>query len=235
MSEVKITPLTCPSCGARIRIPEGANHFTCGYCGNDHLVEGILRTQEPKPALRKRIAMPESVKVGRDGGVLSITQRWFSWKYIPALIFVIAWDGFLVFWYTMAFATGAPLIFKLFPFVHVTVGVVLTYSTIAGLVNRTTVELTQDELSIWYEPMPWPGEKKLKTCDIRQLFCKEKVSRSRNGTSYTYHLYAITQEDRQIKLATKLESPAAALFFEQQLEDWLHIVNEPVEGELDSI
>jgi ribosomal protein S27AE len=233
MSEIRITPLTCPSCGAQVRIPENATRFTCGYCGTEHLVEGLSRAGEPRPVLRKRVPKPASVKVANDGESLSISQRWYSWKYLSALFFCIFWDGFLVIWYVIAFSSNAPLPFKLFPLVHVTVGVVVTYTTIAGLVNRTTVELTRDELSVWYEPLLWPGEKKLKTSQIRQLFCKEVVSRSRNSTSISYDLYAIDQDERQVKFATKLESRDVALFFEQQIETWLLIADRPVEGELE--
>lgn len=32
-------PLTCPTCGARLRIASGASEFTCEHCGNSYLLE----------------------------------------------------------------------------------------------------------------------------------------------------------------------------------------------------
>ena len=46
-------------------------------------------------------------------------------------------------WYGIAFAADTPLIAKLFPLLHVAMGIGLTYFTLAGLVNRTTVEVIE--------------------------------------------------------------------------------------------
>ena len=115
---------------------------------------------------------------------------------------------------------------------HVAVGIGITYSTIAGFLNRTTLELDREELSIWFEPVPWWGEKRIKTRDIKQLYCKEEVKQGKNGSSVSYDLYAVTQDIKQVKLLSGVESPDVALFFEQQLEDCLHITDQPVRGEV---
>jgi hypothetical protein len=75
------------------------------------------------------------------------------------------------------------------------------------------------------------GEVTLKTPDVKQFFCKETMKHSKNGSYYRYELYAVTRDDRQVKLLSNLENPEAALFFEQQLETWLRIPDRPVVGE----
>jgi hypothetical protein len=235
MSISVLLPLTCPSCGAAIKVPEGAARFTCGYCGNDHLLSAAIQAAaQPKPVLRPRVSRPGSVQILKDEKGACLVQRWFSARYIFMGLFALIWDGFLVFWYSMAIGSGAPLVFILFPALHLAVGVYITYSTLAGFFNRTNVELTRDELAVWFEPLPWPGEKTVKTADIKQLYCKESHSYSRRGGTRTcYALNMVTKDDQDVKLVGGLDSPVTARYFEQQLETWLRIENQPVEGEME--
>lgn len=222
--------LNCPSCGANIRISDDAQRYRCDYCGTEHILKDreVIR---PKP-IRPSMPVPNVVKVEKDGNSARIVQRWFSLKYVPMAFFCVAWDAFLCFWYSMAFTTGAPWIMIVFPIAHLAVGVGLTYSTLCGFLNRTVLEVTRDEVSIWFEPLPWLGEKTIKTADLKQLYCKEKVSSGKNGNSYTYQLMAVTQDNKEVKLLENLDSADIALFFEQQVETWLKIRDLPVVGEV---
>lgn len=227
--------LTCPSCGARVNIPEDTRRFTCEYCGNQHVLQFNIEAAAPPASeqpIRPRVPAPQAVQVERDEQGVLLTRRWFSAKYIPLAFFALIWDGFLIFWYTMVTGMGAPLIFALFPMLHLGVGVYLTYSVLAGFLNRTVVELNQEELSVWHDPLPWPGEIKIKINELKQLYCKEQVRHGKNGPRYSYHLYAVTHEDREVKLLSGLDSPDIARYFEQQLESMLHIADRPVVGEL---
>jgi DNA-directed RNA polymerase subunit RPC12/RpoP len=221
------TTLTCPSCGAKTRLDNFTERLVCEYCGNEHILGA-----EKRPALRPEIPQPANVLVENDRQVARLIQRWFSLKYIPMAFFAIAWDSFLFFWYSMAFGSGMPWIMAVFPLLHVAVGIGVTYSTIAGFINRTVLEVSRDEIGVWFEPLPWLGEKTLKTREVKQFYCKEKVVHSKNGTQTQYELYAVTASNQQVKLLGNLENPDAALFFEQQLERWLKIADRPVAGEI---
>jgi len=148
------------------------------------------------------------------------------------LFFCIFWNGFLVFWYSMAFGQDSPLIMKLFPVLHVAVGVLLTYSTLCGFINRTVIEVTDEELTIRHGPLPWPGNQTLTVPDIRQIYCDETISRGRNSTSTSYNVNALLVEERTIKLLSSLPEKQMALFVEQQLEEWLKIKPQHVKGSI---
>ena len=226
--------LTCPSCGASINVIENSARYRCEYCGNEHLMQGAAtetaKAEELAP-IRPTIPAPSVVKIEKEGQSARIVQRWFSLKYVPMAFFCVAWDAFLCFWYSMALGGSAPWIFIVFPIAHLAVGIGLTYSTLCGFINRTVLEVTRDELSIWFEPLPWLGEKTLKTADLKQLYCKEKVTRGENSSTRQYHLYAVTNEDKEIQLLANLDSPDVALYFEQQIEGWLKITDRTVVGE----
>lgn len=132
----------------------------------------------------------------------------------------------------MALGNHAPWIFVVFPIAHLAAGIGLTYSTLCGFVNRTVLEVTPEELSVWFEPLPWLGEKTIPVSHLKQLYCVEKPQRSESGTSHQYKLMAVTQDGRQMELLSNLDAPDIALFFEQQIEDWLKIPDRPVVGEL---
>ena len=223
--------LTCPSCGAKVSITEDASRYRCEYCGNEHILNDHTTALAAPTPIRPVITVPSSVWIEKDGQSARIIQRWFSFKYIPMAFFCVAWDAFLIFWYSMALGGGLPWIFSVFPVVHLAVGVGLTYSTLCGFFNRTVLEITRDELSIWFEPLPWIGEKTIKLTEVKQLFCKEKVSRGENSTTSQYQLLAVTRDNRQIHLVDNLDSPDVALFIEQQIERWLKIKDYPVAGE----
>ena len=221
------TTLTCPSCGAMTRTDAITNRLVCEYCGNEHIVR-----VEPLSVVKPEIPQPGNVLVENDPQVARLVQRWFSLKYIPMAIFAVVWDGFLFFWYSLALGSGAPLMMILFPVLHVAVGIWITYSTAAGFINRTVLEVSRDEVAVWFEPLPWIGEKTLKTKELKQFFCKEKIVHSKNGASTNYELYAVTTGNQQVKLLGNLDNPDTAMFFEQQLERWLKIDDRPVSGEM---
>jgi len=222
--------LRCPTCGGKITTLPNSSRVVCEYCGNEHIVRGLAH---PEPQSRGPAPQPAEIAVEREGRSLTLVRRWFSWKYIPLLFFCIAWDGFLLFWYSMAFSGKAPWIMIVFPMAHVAVGVWLTYSTVAGFFNRTYVEITPQEIAVWHDPFPWPGEATIATPAVKQIYCKEKVSQGRRSTSYHYDLYVVLSDGRARKLVSGLESPDVALFIEQQMEGWLRIPDRPVPGELE--
>jgi hypothetical protein len=115
-----------------------------------------------------------------------------------------------------------------FPIAHLVVGVGLTYTTLAGFLNRTTLDLDGKTLRVHHRPLPWLGEISMPINNLEQLYCKEE----RGESSNTYHLNAILKDGRKIDLLSNLDSPDIAFFIEGQIETWLHIPDRPVHGEM---
>ena len=229
--------LTCPSCGASIRVSADNRSYLCEYCGNQHVFNfapGSAPRAAAVPPKRAFVPVPGSVQMQDDGQSLRITRRWFSLKYVPLAFFCVAWDAFLCFWYSMAFKIDAPWIMIVFPIGHLAVGVGLTYTTLAGFINHTVLEVTPKELSVWHDPLPWRGEITLPTRDVRQLYCTQKHKATGNGSGSTvqYQLVAITSDGRSHKLLSDLEDPDIPQYLEQQVEKWLHIEDRRIAGEI---
>ena len=155
-----------------------------------------------------------------------ITRLWYTPKLFGLLFFCIAWDAFLVFWYALAIKGGS-LFAMIFPIAHVAVGVGLTYSLVAGFLNRTRIRVSPMEIGVRHSPVPWAGNKTIPRNEVEQLFCEY-----RGGKSPTYDVSVILSGGRRTKLVTGLETPDQALYVEQRLEDFLGIADRPVVGEM---
>lgn len=198
------------------------------------LPKAVEKKQEGGAAFRERgeVPMPTRMRLENTAHGLAILRRWFSPAILFLVFFCIAWDGFLVFWYSMAFSMNGPLIMKIFPIAHVAIGVGLTYFTIASLFNTTRIEVGRGELVVGHGPVPWAGGKRLNASEVDQLFCKEKVSRGKNGVSFTYEVWAAMKDGSSAKLIAAGMETDQALFIEQRLEKALGIRDREVPGEL---
>ncbi|MCC6147115.1 MAG: hypothetical protein IT308_06055 [Anaerolineaceae bacterium] len=222
--------LNCSSCGAKIAVDTQDASYTCQFCGAVRVLDSQSPVSEFPAAPRPAIEQPADVYLEQEGGAIRLVRRWFQKGLIPLAVFCFFWDGFLFFWYWMALRTNASIEMLLGPIVHVIVGIVLTYGLAAGLLNRTEITFDRQQLSTWHGPLPWWGSRSLPLGEIRQLYTRES-SVKKNGRS-TYHLFYTNPEGRSKKLLSGLDSPDTALFIEQQLEAWLNIPDQPVQGEL---
>jgi len=230
--------LKCSACSAAVAtgdIDEARALARCSFCGT--LMD---LSRRPVPGAggrafasvdRPEVPLPPRFQVGKEGTGLRIAWRWFTPAAIFLGVFSLFWCGFLVFWYGMAAAGGAPLVFFLFPLIHVAVGVGIGYVAVAMFVNRTTVTVEKGTVSIRHAPLPWPGNRTLGRADVEQLFCTQKVSHGKNGTTITYQVEAVGKGGRRTTLLKGLEQDQA-LYVEQRVERQLGIGDRPMAGEV---
>lgn len=228
------TSLKCPNCAAILRAEDwnmSTGMIRCGYC---HSLSNIPVTAQEQGGghPRPEIPMPPGIQIRNTMGSLSLARRWFSPVVFFLIPFCIAWDSFLIFWYSIALSGNAPWIMAVFPIIHVTVGIGLTYYTLATLFNTTVITAGQGSLSIEHGPLPWPGTIKMSTADLSQLYGKEKVSRGENGTSYQYELWAALRDGSTRKLLDTGLTMEQTLYIEQKLERTLVLEDRAMPGEI---
>jgi hypothetical protein len=247
--QLEVITLDCPSCGGRTKFSNNTEILVCDYCGNQHrfrlpdpttgstpaAVLGVDEEPDSNAVLSRTTAdflrpRPNEVTLFKDEKRLDLSWRWFSWKYLPLAFFCIAWDGFLCFWYSMAFSMDAPWIMIVFPIAHLAIGVGLTYSTLAGFLNRSHVEIDRETFSVNHGPLPWFGNLQVPVTEVRQLYCKVKPGKQNSGPSY--QLSVILKDGRKKDLISNLDSPEIGFYMEQQIENWLDIADHPVKGEI---
>jgi hypothetical protein len=170
--------ITCPDCG--VVIPAEDINIEraiakCRACNAVVDVEQALRGYGKKSAFgkRPRVPQPPAIKFEDLGNGMRLTRRWLNWSVVFLTFFCIAWDGFLVFWYSMALQPGAPWIMAVFPVCHLAIGVGLTYTTLTIYLNRTVLEVDEGRLTVRNGPLPWPGNRALEVSDLEQLYCQQ--------------------------------------------------------------
>ncbi len=175
----------------------------------------------------------KEIEIYESDRSISIVLDWFTPIAYFLAFFSTIWCGFLIVWYSIVLAGGAPLIAALFPLIHVAVGIGLAYYTLCLFRNKTYIDIDQNYLSVAHKPIPWwKGNKELLRENIAQLYVKEKISRGKNGTSTTYQLRAKLRngKDEEIFNLASMESHQV-LEIEQRLERFMGIPDEPVRGE----
>lgn len=244
--------INCPECRALIFADDVDLPSSTAKCRSCNAVFSFANQLHAAPSgRRERLRAPrpdgleihESVGTIREPGYrdapsgrgsLTVTRRWFAPHFIFLAFFCVAWDGFLVFWYSgVSQAPGAiSIIFMLFPIAHVAVGIGLTYYTIAGFFNRTTFQLDERSLSVHHGPLPWKGNATLTRDDIKQLYCEHEVSQGKNGPSHSYYLSAVLTNERKLRLANMPVDQAR--YLEEIFEEKLGIQDMAVPGEVGS-
>jgi len=217
--------LSCSHCGAPFAADDV--HADLGI-DNCRSCRGVIDLRARAQAIP--LPRPQRFTVERAGSRLEIHWRWFQPQHLGLVLFAVAWNSFLYFWYHGAFhGKSHDLVMILFPLGHVAVGIGVAYSSVAHLLNSTSIVCDGNTLTIAYRPLPWRGSRTLEAAAIRQLFTR-KVEGSKGSISYV--LSAAMSDGTQLDLVRGTSDPAELRFLEQELEQKLGIVDQAVVGEL---
>lgn len=235
--------LTCPNCATDIPAENINIAQTLAVCPNcdtvfDFSFMGDAK-DKPKTKATRKLHPPKGFHIEENATGFTMSWRWFQPVAIFLTFFVIAWDGFLIFWYRMAlggfgssFSGGANLIMILFPIAHVAIGVGMTYYVLALYLNRTAMTVSDAEIKVRTFPLPYPWkDRTLAASDVEQVYVKQSISHNKNGTSISYDVRAQLYGAPDEKLVTGLHTPEFALYIEQEVEAYLGIENREVYGE----
>jgi hypothetical protein len=229
----------CTHCGRQIPADDLNISTGIAKCGDCHAVFSFADALDTRSEAghaprrdRQPVPMPPAFREENRGGGLRIVRRWFALHFVFLLFFCIAWDAFLVFWYSIvASERDVPWIMSVFPIAHVAVGIGLTYYTLCGFIDSTVVELDGFHLRIHHGPLPWAGNRTIAGDRIKQLYCKQRTRQSKHGVQQRYELHAVTADGADLKLLSGLDEPDQALYLEQRFEQSLGIENLRVRGE----
>jgi hypothetical protein len=175
------------------------------------------------------IGIPDRFEVHDSGAAFRIEWKWPRLMALPLTLFSIAWDVFLVSWYSGALARGnvdATMI--LFPIPHVVVGLVMPYMAMTFWLNSTFIEIDAGDVRVRHRPLPFPGQRTLRVVDVEQFFCAERSGRK---GSVSFEIMARLTSGRETKLVGGLSNEREARFIEQRLEARLGLTDRPIVGE----
>jgi hypothetical protein len=229
MAAEQLIELKCRNCGSQLAPEDISTQLAVARCHHCNALFAIPGAG-PRAIARPEVSLPKAFRLDRSGDTVRISRRWIGPLAFFLLFFAVIWNGFMIVWNTISLTTGMWLM-SVFGMIHTGVGLFLIYYVLALFLNSTVILASPRELEVRIGPVPWKGNKRLPRDLVEQLFCKEKISRSKNGTSSSYSVEAVLNGNRRETLASGFNDSDHALFVEQEIERHLGITDLPVAGE----
>lgn len=174
--------------------------------------------------------LPSQLELIVEYNAIVIRRTWKSPLAYFLTVFSLFWNGFMVVWMSLAISQGV-WIMAAFGSLHAAVGLYLAYYTLALFINKTDIRIDTYDLSVKHYPLRWPGALQIPVEDVQQVYCKERIVRTKNSSRIIYDVLCIDRANKQKKLLSGLADASQAQFIEAEIEKILGIKNRPVTGE----
>ncbi len=223
--------LHCPDCGSPIpaaHVDLRTGLAKCGQCDSVFSFTPEPGGRRPPAPPQTPVPRPPRMVVEDFAGTWSARWRWFSPVHLFLAVFCVAWDSFLVAWYSIALSQhGAPFPFNwlmvVFPIAHVAVGISLTYVVLTGFLNRTVVRVAGRTVSVTHGPLPWRQPPPVDGGRIDHLTTAWDLTGRRPATALLTTLSAVMTDGASQRLVTGLRGAGEADWLRQQLEQRLNL------------
>lgn len=168
-------------------------------------------------------------------GYLDYGYRWMHPAVLLLLIFTLFWNALLsLFWKTIFLSLEKDAVvamaFGLLSAPYSLIGLGLAYFSLCLLVNRTSLQLDAENLTVQHGPLPWRGNVSLPRAEIRQFYVMRKLGGSRKK-KVLFDLNVILQSGEWVNLLRNQESGLEMKYLEFELEKEMGIENVPVPEE----
>jgi len=171
-------------------------------------------------------ALPEGFRVEEYDATTTLSWRWFHGGHVLMAVLCVACNGTLLLLYSRV--SEPSLLVTLGLVLFLLPGAVVSYITLASLLNTTRIEASRGGLRIQHGPVPWFGNLTLSGRELRQLYSR-KIE---NKKLISYKLFALDRKGHEVVLLDHFDTEEQVLYAEQALERVLAIEDRPVEGEL---
>jgi len=147
--------LSCKNCGeplaaGQVNLQTGL--ASCAACNAVFTVAGQGITPTPAPPSR-----PPRIETSEFGPAKEWRWKWWNAGYAVLLVFALLWNGFMLFWYGAAIwmildGESGGWVMATFGLIHLSVGIGIGYTVLAGLRNTTTIRHAPGVLEIAHRP-----------------------------------------------------------------------------------
>lgn len=228
--------IRCRRCGARIRADDVNIETMIANCRSCDAIFSLAAqftlADKSAPITRLDVPRPRCFTVEHLDGTLRISWRGSKGGAIILLLVTLIWNGFASLWIFLAFSSAGHAAFALAAIPHLLIGLWLGRLTLSNLLNTTRVEASASDLRVYNTPISASNNLSIPRDSLRQFYCVEPGHHSRRGPSGLCDLWAIKADGSSIAVLKSLADPEQALYLEQELERYLRIKDEPVDGEL---
>lgn len=229
MTADRLIELKCRNCGSQLAPEDISPQLAAARCRHCNALFAIPASG-PQTIPRPEEPLPKGFTIERGMDSVTITRRWLTPAAWFLLFFAVIWNGFMIVWHALALGSGMWFM-SAFGLIHTGVGLFLIYTVLGLFLNTTVIRATPFEILVSIGPVPWKGNKRIAADAVEQFYCKEKVTRGKNGATSTYQVEAVLRGNLRETLAGGFPEPGQALFVEQEIERHLRIKDVPVAGE----
>lgn len=230
--------LQCKKCGEAIDSKDVNINKTiakCNHCGSIFTFEDEVFFQNKRG--RPEYIMPPGTEVLTLLSSMEIELDWFKSMKRSNIafetMFTVLWNVItLVILVTMIMAGQGGII--IFLIAHLASGLGLAYNLMAKFINKTTINVDAEYLRITHGPLKTMRRNiEIRKDNIKQFYVTEySTNASKNGEPIkAYGLFAILNNNKRVRII-KDSNKETTQYLEQELENYLKIVDEPVKGEM---
>ncbi|MBB5351646.1 DNA-directed RNA polymerase subunit RPC12/RpoP [Haloferula luteola] len=225
----QLLELKCTNCGSTLDPTDISPQIAAARCPHCHSLFA-LPNAVTQPIPRGQVELPARMSLSEENGQLVIRRSWFHPTVWILVAFATFWNGFLIVWHSIALSHGMWFM-SAFGLIHTAAGLAMIYAILATFLNTTTLRAGRGVLEVTQGPIPWRGNQRLDTGSLTQIFCRQKIHHGKNGSSTSYEVEAIFHGNQRRTLLKGIKQADQALFIEQQIEKFLRIVDQRVEGD----
>ena len=185
---------------------------------------------EFNPAILDSPKIPKNMHLSERSSQLDFRYSWFKVKYLIAVIVTPLFGYFMI---KSDYISGNFQEFTIPVIILLLAALVITYYSVAKLLNTTKIRVSNKSISVKHGPVPFSRNVFLTKEQVTQLY----VTQHRIGHRYylyatTYQVNVILSNKDVITLVKGLHSAEQGRFIEHKIEDFLNITDIHVEGEL---
>lgn len=227
--------LDCPKCKHFVSARDLDLVHGMGRCSNcDHEFR-IADVHGKDPHRRPEIIMPQGVDVLKLHSMLEIEVDWYRSspkKHVQGLFGSAFIWNLIILPFVIFLAMSGELFILLLLSGHLIAGFALLWQLAATLINKTTIKVNEEGISIKHGPLRklGKGNQQIPKQDIVQLYVNRYTEKIGKKSRQAYALSAILKGNKTVQLIKGMDL-STQLYLEQELETYLQIKDLPVRGE----
>ncbi len=167
-------------------------------------------------------AIPKTLQVTEENGVLVIQRRWRSVAGLGLVIFAVVWCGLWALFAVQPTPPEADPNEKLLVIPGIIVGGIAVYLALANVLNRTTFRVDRHRLAVNHAPILWPG-RTFEVRDIEQVFVRRMMNTSSGNRRVRYAVWVQLTSSQDKKVVGDIESERQAEAIKQALSNYLGV------------
>ena len=184
------------------------------------------------PGKQEIIMIPPAIELLKTFSMMEVTIKWWKATSQWFMWFSFFWTAVTILIIVLSLFSGNNiLLFSTIPFAIL--GLIMFYSGICYLVNRTYITVDSQKISIEHRPMKFLDQKDqhFPSDQVRQLFVTRYKVANKKSPVYEYAVELKLKSNKTVRLINQLKTSETAEYIEQQIEHFLEIKDRKIKKE----